>query len=136
MSITLVDSSIWLDLVTKDRTWRDWSRRALEDARSGGGVAINQIIYAEVAPAFQDRGLDPALSEREVLRLSLPWPAALLAGRAHKAYRRKGGARQTILPDFLIGAHAALEDMTLLTRDPKRNATLFPGLRIITPDHP
>jgi predicted nucleic acid-binding protein len=132
--ITLVDSNVILDIVTADPEWQDWSARALEGQARAGRLVINPVIYAEVAGGF-DRieDLDDALPEEYFQRQPLPWEAAFLAGRSFVRYRRRGGQRRSPMPDFYIGAHAALAGMTLLTRDARRYRTYFPSLRIVAP---
>ncbi len=131
---TLVDSNVILDVVTDDPTWAGRSRRALERAADEGGLAINPLVYAEVSVGY-DRieELDEALPPETFARLPLPWEAGFLAGECFVRYRRAGGTRRSPLPDFYIGAHAALVGMTLLTRDPRRYRTYLPGLAVITP---
>ncbi len=93
------------------------------------------IIWAEVATAFRNSQAMVLLEDESFLqRLAIPWEAAELAGVAHREYRRRGGAREAILPDFLIAAHAAYDNLILLTRDPRRAKTAFPKLICITPD--
>ena len=129
---TLVDSSAIIDVLSANARWGDWSSGAIADARGRGALVINPIVYAEVAPRFTRREeLDVALAGYR--RQPLPWAAAYLAGRAHATYRRRGGRRTTTLPDFLIGAHAAVAGMRLLTRDPVRYRTYFPGVDLIAP---
>jgi hypothetical protein len=114
---TLVDSSVLLDIATQDPVWSDWSSQALAAAVRSGPVIVNPIVYAEVSVGF-DRieDLDDALPPDVFRRDPLPYVAAFLAGKAHRAYRRHGGARSTTLPDFFIGAHAAVGEFALLTR--------------------
>jgi predicted nucleic acid-binding protein len=131
----LVDSNVLLDILTEDPVWYEWSSSALADAADESGVAINPLVYAEVSVAFERiEELDEALPLATFLRLALPWDAAFLAGRCLLAYRRAGGKRRSPLPDFYIGAHAAVEGMLLLTRDPKRYRTYLPALELIAPD--
>ncbi len=131
---TLVDSNVILDVVTDDPDWAGRSRRALERAADEGGLAINPLVYAEVSVGY-DRieDLDEALPPETFARLPLPWEAGFLAGECFVRYRRAGGTRRSPLPDFYIGAHAALMGMTLLTRDPRRYRTYLPRLAVITP---
>ena len=133
MPDVLVDSSVLLDIIGEDDDWLDWSAWMLEEAGTMGRLVINPIIYAEVSVRV-DRmeELDDELEEF-VTRRALPWHAAFLAGKCFERYRRAGGKRTAPLPDFFIGAHAAVEDLTLLTRDPRRFRTYFPKLRIIAP---
>ena len=110
-----------------------WSSTALARA-SEDGLAIDPIIYAEVSAHFElVEELDAAVPAESFARLWLPWEAAFLAGRAFVAYRRAGGTRRSPLPDFYIGAHAAVVGMTLLTRDARRYRTYFPKLQLIAP---
>jgi predicted nucleic acid-binding protein len=131
---TLVDSNIILDVLTDDADWGDWSSAMLAAAARAGPLAINPIIYAEVSACF-DRieDLDDALPETYYRRLSLPFAAGFLTGQCFVKYRRRGGTRRSPLPDFYIGAHAALAGLTLLTRDGTRYRDYFPRLRIIAP---
>ena len=133
--VVLVDSNVLLDLVTEDPIWYGWSAEALAAAADGGRLSINPLIYAEVSVGF-DRieELDEVLRLDTFLRLSLPWQAAFLAGKCFLAYRRAGGKRRSPLPDFYIGAHAAVARMPLLTRDPARYRSYLPGLRVIAPE--
>ena len=112
----------------------DWSASMLARAAQQGRLVINPLIYAEVACGFENiEDLDRALPPEYFTRESLPWPAGFLAARAFLAYRRRGGSRPSPLPDFFIGAHAALAGYTLLTRDRRRYKTYFPKLRVIEP---
>jgi predicted nucleic acid-binding protein len=131
---TLVDSNVIFDFLTEDEQWFGWSSAMLEQAANRGTVAINPIIYAEVGSRYETiEMLNDDLPSDYFLRAPLPWEAAFLAGRAFVDYKRRGGVRQSPLPDFYIGAHAAVMGMTLLTRDPKRYRTYFPKLRLISP---
>jgi predicted nucleic acid-binding protein len=130
----LVDSNVLLDLLTTDPRWFDWSAAALAASADEASLAINPIVYSEVSFSFERlEDLDEALPETEFERLPLPWPAAFLAGKCFLRYRRAGGLRQSPLPDFYIGAHAAVEGMRLLTRDAGRYRTYFPTLELIAP---
>ena len=131
---TLVDSNVILDVVTDDDEWGDWSAAMLSQAAQEGRLLINPIIYAEVACRFtRIEDLDDVLPAEYFTREPLPWAAGFLAARAFLAYRRRGGTRPTPLPDFFIGAHAAIQGYTLLTRDRRRYRTYFPKLRVIEP---
>lgn len=131
---TLVDSNIILDIVTDDEAWGDWSAAMLEDAAHEGRLVINPLIYAEVSCRFERiEVLDDAVPPEYFVREPLPWPAAFLAAKAFLRYRKRGGRRPAPLPDFYIGAHAAIAGYTLLTRDARRYRTYFPKLRIIAP---
>lgn len=134
LPITLVDSCVLLDVLTDDPTWADWSDDALAEAREAGPTAINPIIYAEVAGGFDAiEDLDEAMPADELKRLPLPYEAGFVASKAFIAYRRKGGERRSPLPDFYIGAHAAVSGFRLLTRDSKRYRTYFPTVELIAP---
>lgn len=130
----LVDANVLLDVFGQDPAWFDWSAGALAKAVRTRSVGVNPIIYAEVSANFEAiEDLEDALPASDFERLPLPWPAAFLAGRSYIAYRRSGGQRRSPLPDFYIGAHAAVEGMTLLTRDSTRYRTYFPTVELITP---
>lgn len=130
---TLVDSNVLLDVFTDDPSWAGWSAAALARAFDEGWVVINPLVYAEVSISF-DRieDLDAALNEPFV-REPLPYPAGFLAGKAFLAYRRMGGTSHAPMPDFYIGAHAAVAGYRLLTRDVRRYRTYFPRLELMTP---
>jgi predicted nucleic acid-binding protein len=131
---TLVDSNVLLDVLTEDETWFEWSTAALGAAAEAGPLLINPIIYAEISIRFtRIEDLDDALSPQDYRRAALPWEAAFLAGKAFVKYRRLGGTRSSTLPDFFIGAHAAVADVDLVTRDAARYQTYFPAVRVIAP---
>jgi len=131
---TLVDSNVILDIVSEDSEWLDWSAAMLSDAAQAGPLVINPLIYAEVACGYQRiEDLDAAIPPEYFKREPLPWAAGFLAAQAFVKYRRRGGARWSPLPDFYVGAHAAIAGHTLLTRDARRYGTYFPKLRIIAP---
>ncbi|HJX66793.1 MAG TPA: type II toxin-antitoxin system VapC family toxin [Polyangia bacterium] len=134
MKPVLVDSNVLLDVATSDPAWSAWSAEALEHAANQAPLIINPLIYAEVSVAFQRiEDLDAALSPELYRREPLPWEAAFLAGKAFLQYRRRGGARLLPLPDFYIGAHAAVRAYRLLTRDAARYRTYFPSVGLVTP---
>ena len=129
-----MDSSVILDIVTEDPAWSQWSADALAMALDYGVVVINPIVYAEVSAAFTKiEDVEDTLPAELFRREPLPYEAAFLAGRCHRAYRRRGGARPSILPDFYIGAHAAIRGHRLLTRDARRFSGYFPTIEIICP---
>jgi predicted nucleic acid-binding protein len=135
MVATLVDSNVLLDLMTGDPTWFSWSERAIEDAADRSRLVINAVVYAEVSVRYSRiEDLDAALPASMFHREPLPYEAAFLAGKAFLTYRQRGGARQSTLPDFLIGAHAAIAGYQLLTRDAARYRTYFPKIDVIAPD--
>ena len=130
---TLVDTNVILDVITHDPKWEDWSASALREAAERSRLAINPIIFAEVSMKF-DRieAADDALVDFE--RRFLPYDAGFLAGKVFLAYRRRGGAKRSPMPDFYVGAHAVVESMRLLTRDSVRYRTYFPALEILAPE--
>lgn len=134
MAGVLVDSNVILDVVNEDPKWLIWSRAQLERLAESHTLIINPIIYSEISIGF-DRieDLDRALPEEFFRREPLPWEAGFLAGKCFLKYRKSGGARRSPLPDFYIGAHAAVSGLTLLTRDEKRYKTYFPKLALIAP---
>jgi predicted nucleic acid-binding protein len=130
---TFVDSSVLLDVFTEDSRWGDWSQAQLTRAAQRGSIVLNAVVLAEIAPRFSRiETLRSALPSMAIVE-EIPTAAAFLAGHAHADYRRKGGTREAILPDFLIGAHAAVTARPLLTRDPRRVATHIPGATLIAP---
>ena len=134
MSGFLFDTNVLLDIATADPAWLVWSEGQFRTAAAQGPILINPIIYAEVAPAFAtqsdlDRWLDPAIFQR----LPLPYTAGWLAAQAFLKYRRAGGAKNSPLPDFYIGAHAEAEGLTLVTRDTARYRAYFPSVLLISP---
>lgn len=134
MGIVLVDSNAILDVLTEDARWLAWSAEALAHAAERDVLVINPIIYAEVSVRFERiEELEEALPDSLFRREPLPWEAGFLAGKCFRSYRRQGGARRSPLPDFYIGAHAAVRAMTLLTRDATRYRTYFPTLALIAP---
>jgi predicted nucleic acid-binding protein len=131
---TLIDSNVLLDVLTEDPRWLDWSIGALAVAAESGPLVINPVIYAEVSIRFSRiEDLEAALPQQDFNRVAVPWEAAFLAGKAFVSYRRKGGARSSPLPDFFIGAHAAVAGLALLTRDAARYRTYFPSVPVIAP---
>ena len=131
---TLVDSNVLLDILDEDEDWMDWSVSMLADAARRGPIVVNQLIVAEASVTLDTfEAVEEALPPAYFVRESLPWEAAFLAGKAFAAYRRRGGTKRSPLPDFYIGAHAAVAGHTLLTRDPLRYRAHFPRLRIIAP---
>lgn len=131
----LVDSNVIIDVLSRDTVWSSWSEAALAHAADHDEIAINPIIYAEVSSGFATmKALDTALGSGKFRRLPLPFEAGFIAGRAFVEYRRRGGTRTSPLPDFYIGAHAAVAGLRLLTRDAKRYTGYFPGVALIAPD--
>jgi predicted nucleic acid-binding protein len=130
----LVDSNVIIDVMSGDAEWSAWSEAALAQAADNDEIAINPIIYAELAFGFATiAALDAALGVGAFRRLALPYEAGFIAGRAFVEYRRRGGTQTSPLPDFYVGAHAAIAGLTLLTRDARRYRRYFPGLALIVP---
>jgi predicted nucleic acid-binding protein len=135
MTAILVDSNVLLDLMTEDARWLDWSARAIEQAADRFRLVINPVIYAEVSVRYSRiEDVDEALSKTSFDREAIPYEAAFLAGKVFAAYRRRGGMKPSLLPDFFIGAHAAVAGYRLITRDATRYRTYFPKLSLIAPE--
>ena len=133
--VTLVDSSVILDIVTDDPAWAEWSEDALARARDEGLLVINPIVYAEVSTGFaRIEDLDDAVPADDFRREALPYEAGFVAGKAFLTYRKRGGEKRSPLPDFYIGAHAAVRGYRLLTRDVTRYRTYFPTVTLIAPE--
>ena len=132
-AMILVDSNVLIDVLTDDPAWEPWSAQQLARLGNTRQLAINPLIFAEVAIAYRDEAQLNAALPPSLVRLPLPYSAAFLAGRAFLEYRQRGGARRSPLPDFYIGAHAAAEGHTVLTRDATRYRTYFPDIAIIAP---
>lgn len=134
MKRVLVDSNVLLDILTDDPLWYAWSAEQLDTCASQARLYINPLIYAKVSVGFERiEDLEAALPPDLFTRLELPWDAGFLAGKAFLRYRRAQGIRTSPLPDFYIGAHAAIDGMALLTRDATRYRSYFPTLELISP---
>jgi predicted nucleic acid-binding protein len=134
MMATLVDSNILLDLMTEDENWFEWSSNALAREADERRLVINAIVYAEISVRFtRIEELEATLAQDIFQREAIPFEAAFLAAKAFVAYRKRGGAKTNVLPDFLIGAHAAVAGYRLLTRDAARYRTAFPALDVLAP---
>lgn len=132
--MTLVDTNVLLDVVTDNAEWAEWSQRQLEAAAVRGPVMINDVVYAELSVGFlRMEELDEVLGIAQVETASIPRDALFLAGKVFQRYRSGGGTRTGVLPDFFIGAHAAVAQLPLLTRDVRRYRTYFPTVRLIAP---
>ncbi len=130
----LIDSNVLIDILVADTDWLDWSRQVLATCLRTGPVHINPVIYAEIGARFADpRELDEFVPPSSFKRSALPYSAAFLAGRAHQAYRLRGGVRLATLPDFFIGAHALVSGLTIVTRDARRYRDAFPRVRVVAP---
>jgi len=132
--MTLVDSNVVLDVVTNDARWADWSQAQLEQAAAAGSLIINDVIYAEISTRYRTiEAVDAMLEELDIDVAKIPRDALFLAGKAYLRYRATGGVRTGVLSVFFIGAHAAVEERPLLTRDARRYRTYFPTVELITP---
>ncbi|MDG4893906.1 MULTISPECIES: type II toxin-antitoxin system VapC family toxin [Mesorhizobium] len=133
--MTLVDTNVLLDLVTDDPKWADWSLYQLEAASLDGPLLINDAVYAELAVRYERiEHLEAFVDGAGLEMTSMPRAALFLAGKVFTHYRRAGGSRTGVLPDFFIGAHAAVAQLPLLTRDVRRYRTYFPSLKLIAPN--
>jgi hypothetical protein len=131
----MVDTNVILDVSTEDPRWYEWSANALARAAEESTLVINPIVYSEVSVAFaRIEDLEEALAPEVFRRAALPYEAAFLAGKAFLQYRRRGGRKARPLPDFYVGAHAAVAGLRLLTRDAARYRTYFPRVPLIAPD--
>jgi len=131
---TLIDSCVLLDVITGDRQWADWSAAEIAAAMDAGRAVINPLIYAEVSVGYQTiEELEELLPPGDYEREPLPYLAGFAAGKAFVRYRRGGGDKRSPMPDFYIGAHAAIAGYRLLTRDVRRYRTYFPTIEIIAP---
>jgi predicted nucleic acid-binding protein len=132
--MTLVDTNVLLDLVTNDPVWVSWSIGQLEARSLEGPLLINDVIYAELAVRYERvEELEAFIEAAELVWAPMPRAALFLAGKVFTDYRRAGGSRTGVLPDFMIGAQAAVQNLPILTRDIGRYRTYFPGVRLISP---
>ena len=135
MTAVLIDANVLLDVMTEDARWLAWSAAAVERAADRYRLVVNPVIYAEVSIRYSRiEELDAALPKTMFDREAIPYEAAFLAGKSFLAYRRRGGTKQSPLPDFFIGAHAAVAGYLLMTRDAARYRAYFPKLSLIAPD--
>ena len=131
----LVDTNVLVDVLQDDPVWADWSQEQLESASLNDALAINAVIYSELSLCFaQIEELEKVLAEVSITVELIPREALFLAGKAFLNYRRQKGTKQGVLPDFYIGAHAAVDGCPLITRDASRYRTYFPTVKLITPD--
>ena len=130
----LVDTNVILDIVEDDPDWADWSQARLEALSVSRTLVINPVIYAELSIGYRRiEDLERMLTTVGLSIEALPREALFMAGKVYRRYRAKGGAKAGVLPDFFIGAHAAVTGMSLVTRDPRRYRTYFPSVALITP---
>ena len=133
--MTLIDSNVLLDLVTDDERWANWSQAQLEQAAAAGPLFVNSVVYAEISTRHATvDSVDELLRSLDIEVASIPRTALFLAGKAYVHYRASGGLRAGVLSDFFIGAHAAVEQLPLLTRDVRRYRSYFPTVELIAPD--
>lgn len=133
--MTLVDANVLIDLASDNSAWADWSEAQLEAASLRGPLIVNDVVYAELSVRFDDlEAIDSYLTAAGIELVRMPKAALFLAGKAFARYRKLGGIKAGVLPDFFIGAHAAVEGMALLTRDTGRYRTYFPTLDLIAPN--
>lgn len=131
--MTLIDTNILLDLVTNDPHWADWSLAQLDAAALRGPIGINDVVYAELSVRFITiEAVDLLLEQGGIGWVPMPRPALFLAGKVFQRYRAAGGVRTGVLPDFFIGAHAAVSGLTLLSRDARRYRNYFPRINLVT----
>jgi predicted nucleic acid-binding protein len=135
LTMIMVDTNIVIDVSSNDQVWADWSQQQLDFvAAQGFGLSINDAVYAELAVGYRhSREVDALLAKIGVVLTPIPRRALFLAGKAFQLYRRAGGVRTGVLSDFFIGAHAVIANSALITRDPRRYRTYFPGIELITP---
>ena len=132
--MVLVDTNVLLDLVEDDPRWAPWSQEKLESVSAIDTLASNAIIYGELSIAFERiEELDAVVADAHLRMEPIPPEALFLAGKVFLQYRRRRGTKHSVLPDFYIGAHAAVMQWPLLTRDAKRYQTYFPTVEFITP---
>jgi len=133
--VVLVDTNVLLDVVQDDPDWGDWSQQRLEAASLQGPLVINAIVYAELSMAFaRIEDLEKVLQLIGLREIAMPREALFLAGKAFLAYRRRQGSKTNVLPDFFIGAHAAVAGIPILTRDVRRYRAYFPTVEVLGPD--
>ena len=130
----LVDTNIWIDCIDAKSHWHHWAVEQLQICSEKSPLHVNLIIYTELlVPGPDVEALDALLDIYDTLRSPLPWSCSALAAKAFGLYRRRGGSRLLPLPDFFIGAHAAVANLTVLTRDPAGYASYFPRLEVLGP---
>ena len=132
--MVLVDTCVLLDVLQDDPQWATWSMAQMRAQAQLHALVINPVVYAELSAAFSTmEALDEALAQMQLAIQPIPKPALFLAGKAFLSYRRRGGTKTQVLPDFFIGAHAAVQGWPLLTRDPQRFRRAFSSLTLLTP---
>lgn len=130
----LVDTNVWVDCMDESSPWHEWAVESLQICSERCPLHVNIVIYTELLiPGPDVRVLDSMLGIYETLRTPLPWSAAPLAAAAYAMYRSRGGSKHKPLPDFYIGAHAAVSNLSVLTRDPKPYKSYFARLEVVAP---
>lgn len=130
----LVDTNVWIDCIDEASPWHDWAVEQMQTCSERSPLHVNIVIYSELLiPGPDVRALDAMLDIYETLRTPLPWAAASLTAAAYTMYRRRGGSKHKPLPDFYIGAHAAVSNLSVLTRDAKPYKSYFAKLKVIAP---
>lgn len=130
----LVDTNVLVDVIQDDPLWAEWSLRQLRAQSALHELVINAVVYAEISLSYSSiEALETAVATMKLAMREIPRPALFLAGKAFAQYRKRGGSKTQVLPDFFIGAHAAVEGWPLLTRDASRFRTYFPGLQVVAP---
>jgi len=132
--VILVDTNVLLDIFEDDADWADWSQDRLDSASATDALAINPVIYSELSIGFaRIEELEAVIKEASLAIEDIPREALFLAGKAFLRYRRSRGTKRSVLPDFYIGAHAAVMQWPLLTRDEARYRSYFPTVSLIAP---
>ena len=130
----LVDTNVWVDCIDAASPWHEWAIEQLQLCSERSPLHVNIVIFSELLiPGPDVRALDAMLDIYDTLRTPLPWAAASLTAAAYAMYRRRGGSKHKPLPDFFIGAHAAVSNLSVLTRDPKPFKSYFGKLQVIAP---
>lgn len=130
----LIDTNVLLDVVTRNPAWMEWSKRQLDAASLRDQVAINPVVYAELSAGFTTiEQVEAVLDTAGITVVQLTRPALFMAGRVFQQYRRRGGIRTGVLPDFFIGAQASVLGAPLITRDAARYRSYFPTIELISP---
>ncbi|HTQ77055.1 MAG TPA: type II toxin-antitoxin system VapC family toxin [Burkholderiales bacterium] len=133
--MVLIDTNVLLDVVTNHPQWADWSQRQLEAAALKDQLSINAVVYAELSIGFRRiEEVEAVLRKTRLVIEEIPREALFLAGKAFQRYKARGGTRTGVLPDFFIGAHAAVLSIPLLTRDARRYRDYFPKLELLAPE--
>lgn len=130
----LVDTNVWIDCIDESSSWHQWAIEQLQSCSERYPLHVNIVIYSELLiPGPDVAALDAMLDIYATLRTQLPWASASITATAYALYRRSGGTKQKPLPDFFIGAHAAVSNLSVLTRDPKPYKSYFTKLQVIAP---